>query len=55
MMGKALNIILVHLVCFLINYLPALVVQSLRTQIHILDEVFVIIASLGVVCGHIQP
>lgn len=52
---KAFNIIVVHLVCFLVNYLPTLIVDSLQTQIYMPSIIFDILINLGVVCGLVHP
>lgn len=54
MKRKAFNIILVHLACFLVNYLPALIVQNVKTQIYMSSNVLDLM-KLGIVCGHVQP
>lgn len=50
---KAFNIILMHLLCFLVNYLPTLALSYIRSfhrQIH-----FSISIGLGSICGLVQP
>lgn len=55
MKRKAFNLIFVHLVCFLVNYVPVMVAHRLTRQIHISSIVLDLAVGLGMMCGHVQP
>lgn len=50
----AFNIILVHLLCFLVNFLPLLVLFFIVND-GVTDNVYHFFQSLGTVCGIIHP
>lgn len=52
---KAIKIILVNLVCFLVNYLPTLLVYYLGQRIYIARLVSIVFKNVGIVCGLIHP
>lgn len=54
MKNRAFNIILVHLLCFLVNYLP-LFVLFLFIGDRVIYNTFHLFESLGIVCGLIHP
>lgn len=52
---KAIKIILANLICFLINYLPTLLVYYIGKKIYIARLVFVVFKNVGLVCGLVHP
>lgn len=52
---KAFNINLVLLLCFMLNYLPLLLIHFLKMKINISAILQDIYYSLGIVCGNVQP
>lgn len=52
---KAIKIILANLICFLVNYLPTLLIYYLYNRIYIARLVFGVFEKVGVVCGLVQP
>lgn len=52
---KAIKIILANLICFLVNYLPLLLVYGLGKRMHIARSVFVVFKNVGIVCGLVHP
>lgn len=54
MKRKAFNIILVHLLCFVVNYLPPFVINFI-TYDRVTMNIFHFFASLGNICGLIHP
>lgn len=52
---KAIKIILVNLICFLVNYLPTLLLYILLKRIYIASSVFIVFKNVGIVCGLVHP
>lgn len=50
---KAFNIILMHLLCFLVNYLPTLILFFIKHRHCSIS--YSICLSLGLICGLVQP
>lgn len=52
---KAIKIILVNLICFLVNYLPGLLAYYLSQRIYIAGLVSTVLKNFGIVCGLVNP
>lgn len=55
MKAKAIKIILVNLICFLVNYLPTILVYCLGKKIYVARLAFVVFKNVGIVCGLVHP
>lgn len=52
---KAIKIILVNLICYLVNYLPLPLVYYLCQRIYIATSVSIVFTNVGIVCGLGHP
>ena len=55
MKRKAINIILVNMVSYVVNYLPPLMIYYLASLVTVPIVASDVAASLGIVCGLVQP
>lgn len=55
MKRKAITIIFVNMLCFVVNYLPPLTIYYVMMLVTVPTIVYDVATSLGIVCGLVQP